>query len=309
MDWVWEKLFPGPKDPLEAFVATFKGPIKREEIQFSKKSANYIGKDEQYQFGKTIRLISGEPLKVHPLDYYCDVEAGNDPGNVRFLELPSSLFFQARFGNRAAFVQNETLHVLTLNPTRYRRGKWSSFDDRLRNAALEAKDSEAVFRYSKDATEDSYLWHRGVPNIYLSSTTKRLVLGTPGTLPLNFNELKPLPSHTNARVLRCTNNHKGIYLMLEACGKPAIDVLLDGNKLMVFIDHSVQHGELINRCGYELPELRTYVVFSVVLACNEKVIDQQNLLASLDNAGCLHITIPILNRPDRPPSQPDTRQE
>jgi hypothetical protein len=232
MDWVWKKLFPGPKDPLEAFIATFKGPIKEEAINFYLRNAHYIGRDAKHQFGKTIRLISKEPLKVHPLDYYCDVEASNEPVNARFQELPSSLFFQARFGNRAAFVQNKTLHVLTLNPTLDRRGKWISFDDCLATAALEAKDSEVVFRYDEDVTENFYLWHKGVPNIYLSSATKRLVVGTRGIMPLNFDALNPLPSHTNARVLQCKNNHKGIYLMLEACGKPSIDVLLDGKRLM-----------------------------------------------------------------------------
>lgn len=113
----------------EAFIANFKGPIKRQEINFYSGKANFIGGDVKYQFGKTIRLINGEPLKVHPKDHYCDLEASHEPANTRFQELPSSLFSQARYGDQVVFIRNETLYVLTLKPYINTRGESISFDD------------------------------------------------------------------------------------------------------------------------------------------------------------------------------------
>lgn len=171
-------------------------------------------------------------------------------------------------------------------------------------AADEAKDSQVVFRYAKDVTGDYHLWHKDKSIIYLSSATKRAVLGTPGTISLKFDELKPLPSYTTARLLESKIHQTGITLTLAACGKPAIDILLDDKKLLIHIDSSgrpkMPPGAKI--CGDPLP---AHTFYSATLSCDAADIDTSNILASLNDVGQLSITIPILETPNRPPSLPN----
>lgn len=298
-----------PKSELDIFTSNFTGPIKDGGIRLFKRTANYIGYDKKYQFSNTIRLINGEPLKISPKDFYCDVEMTKEPTGSRYQELPSCLFSQARIGNKVCFVRDGTLHILTLDSTIDRRGKKHFFDGCLRAAARAASDSMAVFRYDEDIPDDYFEWYSGIPKIYLSPFTQRIQLGVPGTIPLDFGELYALPSREDARVLaeRCS---KELYtLVLEACGQPPITILLDGRRLMVLIDHSKHFRKLPKGWNQGANTIPNYAFFIGMIPLKEEKFNPQGIHASLNDAGHLTITVPAINStPNKPPSPQDTPQ-
>jgi hypothetical protein len=279
-------------ESISKLVEEFKGPCKQGQIKFYKRFAKHIGTDTKYQYGKTMSLLDDSPLKVAPKDVYCDIQMNDEPIESTFIELPSSLFSQARVGNTIYYKHHpeekeEQLFVLSLD---------KNFDKDLKDAEIEARDSFAVFRYDKDVPEDSIEWRLGVPNIYLSSSTLQIQVGKQGASLLDIDQLHKLPAHSPVKILGAHYTKKLYCLWLSACGEPNITILLDTRRLMVHIDYSVTkiqqklnpRAETYNNI---LP-LHEFAMF--LIPYKEGKFDPQKISASLDNRGILTIKIPSL---------------
>jgi hypothetical protein len=83
---------------------------------------SYMGKDLSLDFINTLKLPNGKDLEVKPLDiiYHVTIHTKSSngiPKKVEFTKVPSSLFEQARTGQKIYFSKNGTNFELKLKAT------------------------------------------------------------------------------------------------------------------------------------------------------------------------------------------------
>jgi hypothetical protein len=332
--WLWE-LFAPPKKPpgtqeisqdavvsaqstatpqkneLEEFIANCKGPIVRKTVAFYLRGGRYIGCDRRYPFGKTMRLLNGDTLKVAPKDVYCDVRMSDGS----YHELPSSLFYQAKYENQLCFVWNEELFILAPNDFIYETlagiRMVTSPEESLKTAEEEASIAPEVFRYDEDVPENYVEWYQGAEelvSIYLSPETRRIQPKIPGITPVDFSTLQPLPSCREQAEMRTSFTPNLCEVVVVAPGAATFDILLDGRRLMVFVDHSKVVALVPGAAVIGKNTMPAYQFGMTILPHKEKDLDLQGITSTFQT-GWLRIIIPTLSTPNTPPSLQDTPQE
>ncbi len=130
--------------------------------------------------------------------------------------------------------------------------------------------------------------------ISLSPQAKRVVVGEPKVIPLDFANLKPYPVDADsADFFPPTKEENASIYKVSACGRPEIDVLLDGDYLYVHMDHSkrlLAPGKKALGCKQS-----RFFWLKLLSLRGKSVIDEPNVTASLDNPGILTVRIPYLS--------------
>ncbi len=256
-------------------------------ISILKHTAGKVGTDSRYSFGKKITVENGKNhLKISPNDliYFCEMKSINSL-DEKTMEFPSSVFEQARQGDMIYFTDDKIKYELKLSP-HIRQTIFTieeiPFDECVKRIKENFKLSPIEFLYKEDVPEDYLLLAKHDEHyLFLSPLTKRLELNKKGTVPLNFEELEFFTSHHNINLILFEQQLcKEQYIVeLSACGHPKIDIFLDRNHLYVHIeDRKITQGHLL---------------FDRVIVEEEKKIDENNALASLNNYGVLRIVIPF----------------
>lgn len=145
------------------------------------------------------------------------------------------------------------------------------------------KTGPGIFRSSPPTPENGFPISRGDPYT-LSPKTKRIHLNQNGVAPLNFEDL--LFVHTSAANSKShkSQDDKGCTILIEAPGRPDLEILLDGNHLYVT---QKEKGDFVN----DTPKFY-HTTFETTPT---KAIDETNISAKLDDTGMLRIYIPFLN--------------
>jgi hypothetical protein len=276
---------------------------QRGMISIFKRTTGKVGTDSHYSFGKITIENGAKLLKVSPDDliYFCRIR-DLDPQKFMPIELPSSLFKQARQGDRVHFTKDGTSYDLQLAPhvtqrafKRVFKEVRTSFDECEKCVQEEFKFSPLEFVYDEDIPEDYHYWGKeselGIP-VCISPQTKRVFVDQHGTTPLDFDNLPFFHSNSSPEVLFHRDAKKQCTILLAACGRPNIEILLDRNYLYVDIEHNSHEvpadWEMHNNT---LPQ--GHQLFRKVLVPeNGMEIDEDNIIANLDNSGVLSITVP-----------------
>jgi HSP20 family molecular chaperone IbpA len=279
-----------PQGPLSDVQQTQHGMIS-----IFKRTTGKVGTDNHYSFGKITIENGTKLLKVSPDDliYFCEIR--NSQKSIE-IELPSSLFKQARQGDRIHFTKDGTSYHLQLASHKtYRAFKNDriSFDKCEKCVQKEFKFSPLEFVYGEDIPEDYCYWgtELGIP-VCISPQTKRVLLNQKGTTALDFDSLSFFHSNSCPKVLFHRDTKEQCTIQLAACGKSNIEVLLDRNYLYVDIEHinreSSHDWYVVNDT---LP--KGHQLFRSVLVPEDGMeIDEDNISANLNDSGILSITIP-----------------
>ncbi len=259
------------------FLSRFFKPSPSGMISIALRRTGYVGKDESHSFAASLKLSNGTPLRISPQDYICFVRV-TSATTLQEVELPSSLFTQARMGNRLEFQQNGHLHVLNLDP---------DFDDHLKGVEAELKETRCEFLHKQDIPDDYHSWSHLV---YLSPQTKRV---TPlGAEPVDFGTLEPLTTYQPIRILYGDTHPKTgeLILQLAACGRPTIDILIDRRHLHVHTYNPADLREMKEK-GYEVVRTSGGDAFYSDWMIPER-FDVTQISATLNDRGVLTIAIP-----------------
>lgn len=283
----------------DQYIKNFKGPIERLIIKFNRTSAQYIGQDQQYQFRKNITLLDDSPLRVNSKDLYCDIQITDETGNSALIELPSSLFSQARIGNILYYKHRqdevEKLFILSLD---------GNFEGDLKQAERAAAHSSVPFKYIVDILEDYIFLQETDDLIYVSPHALQIKVGEKGVFPLP-EDLPLLTNDLNETTLFFKKINNALVWYFDVCGNPDITIILDGCRLMVYIDYATKQIPHRVMNSHDLPG-STFTM--IRLTHEEEHFNLQECSATLDpQLSRLTITIPLsLNTP---PSQPNTPAE
>ncbi len=272
-------------------------------LSIIKGSSGKVGTDTHYSFGKTITIENGKKfLKVDPNDliYFCELDSNFNDKTIQ-VELPSSLFEQARQADTVYFAQNGTRYELKLTPHIRSNGLRyveTSFDDCVRGVKENFKSSACEFLYHEDIPDDYYPFaHQNGFNYFLSSKAKQIALDVKGTFPINFDELSVFPIHCTpqSREERHENSRHEIdayFFRIFAPGRPKIDIFLDRNWLYCLADISFPPKKGMSTCNDTMIG-KTHLFFHAIIETHGKNIDESNLIASLNNEGELQIAVPL----------------
>ena len=281
-------------------------------ISLFKRTMGKVGTDSHYSFGKITIENGTKFLKVSSDDliYFCRIRPVDDFRKFTEIELPSSLFKQARHGQTVQFTKEGTSYDLQLgshirqklsgsrmkqkldSPMEWKEN-WISFDECEKCVQKASKYSPVEFLYDEDIPDE--YWHWGYEfelPVCLSPQTKRVLLDQKGIIPLDFDSLSYLKSVSNPQLLYHRDTKNECKILLAACGKPKIDILLDRSYLYVDIEHNHQPSagfseEITNT----LP--KGHQLFRKVLVPEDGMeIDEDNISANLNDSGVLSITIP-----------------
>jgi len=252
------------------------------------RTTGYVGMDRRYNFRQMLKLAEGGPLRVEPTDFLCRVEV-TIGGEVVHDELPSSLFEQARIGDRIRFMKEDRAYDFQLEP----HVKGASFDDCFTSAHEELKYMMREFLHEADIP-DTY--HRWSPESFiLSPEAQRIQLDKSGVVPLDFAALKPISSDDLPLMDLLSPPKREEYgeevlwrYRMVACGRPDIDIVLDRTHLYVHIVKTECRARSI--AG---PGIPTEGCLHILCVEPEMKVDPENIKAHLDDSGILTLTVPF----------------
>ena len=148
-------------------------PILQGEVSIPTGSSFYVGTDQTHQFGKTYQLLDGSFLKIEPHDLVgkCTLKINNQPETE--IELPSSLFSQARTDMQIRFIRDAHVYELTLAPNKiqYITGRTciTSFDECLESRK---KEAASLFRHTfpnfQDVPQNYHFWSKYRLNTFVA---------------------------------------------------------------------------------------------------------------------------------------------
>jgi hypothetical protein len=293
--------------------------------------AFYVGTDYTYNFGKTLQLSDGKPVKVDLYDLIFLVQIiKQEPftgSKAEIVHLPSSLFQQAQKNNMVYFNRNDinTEFELELQPMiQYNliqlqegpcvKESQIAFDDyaraisssQIKKGFLSFEDipSEvpAIYLHSLKASEsiqkesDSLTRDPNGDEFHtFSPETKRILIGQTGTQPFNPDDLA-LFDFKASRDIRDTISKRPI---VSATGL-TLDLDACGCKLDQ-MEMLLDQGNLyvmMDRRGLYQRELEDSQVFyhavlGNFLIGNQKQFDEKEIIATLRNDGVLTIYFPF----------------
>jgi len=205
------------------------------KIYIQSSVTGYIGIDEHFGFRETLQLSKGEYVQVKPDDFYVRVNIRASDGTSLAAELPSSLFSQAREGNTVSFILANQRYKLELSSfmKHYSKGVLYDipFDECFQNLKDSLRSHPYEFLYPEDVPSDYFLWKCPLIQIYLSPATLQIEVGKQEGFPVNFEKLQIIGTHQPPQILERTETE----IVLEACGKPKIDLILDRHFLYIHI--------------------------------------------------------------------------
>lgn len=274
-------------------------PVRTGKIQFFYKQVYVAGRDARDYFGETIKLQNGNPLHVSIDDkIFQFLLITPENKNPLEMELPSSIFTQARkankifFSHKDNFSHKEYNYELELSPC---FSGWNnhvetySFDQCLKGLGDQDGTNSAKFRLNEFPTVSIY-WGE---NIELSSKAKRIELGKPGCIPINSNDLRFIGN--NVIVCEgsvCKLNDRFYTLLLDIpgslednvedqCDRIFIEIIIDNDVLYV-------HSYPKSNQTYHVEKLFIFPLYTI-LECIEK----EAILVMRRNDGMLEIQLPL----------------
>jgi hypothetical protein len=302
--------FPSPKeksttqDLVPALSSSLSSmPILRGEVSIAKRSSFYVGTDQTHQFGKTYQLLDGSFLKIEPHDLVnkCTLKINNQPEAE--IELPSSIFSEARTDTQIRFIRDAHVYELTLAPNKmqYITGRTciTSFDECLKSSKKEAAFLfQHTFPNFQDVPQNYHFWSKFRLNAFVALSPNAQLLDTYGSgkpIPFDRSFLQPISSSYLPPVKTLNEPVKtqsGLTVLFQAPGKPNLEIVCDQiyEKKMLYI-HLLRPEPL--QTGYAVAQntipKEQFCSFSL------ENIDLSKITATLDNGGVLTIALSYLN--------------
>lgn len=199
------------------------------EIELREQTTGYLGNDNTFHFSERIKLPNGKNLIVSPKDFYCRIGITSAQfDSSRDMEFPSSLFSQAKEGNKLRFYLDDVPWELNIKV---------GFEKVLKNISKKVLLNDGQFLYDQDIPENYRPWFSRGCQIVLSPAAKKITIGKEGIDSLNYEGLTILRGEPELAAASLLKSDKGeLTFILEVPGYSSedIDLILDNNVFYMY---------------------------------------------------------------------------